>query len=42
MDIKEMSRRHNIFAKPEEETFTYALLLARESSRKIPHSINLE
>jgi len=31
-----MRRRHNISPKPEEGTFTYALLLAKESLRKIP------
>lgn len=31
-----MRIRHNISSKPEEETFTYALLLARVSMRKIP------
>jgi hypothetical protein len=31
-----MRRIHDIFPKPEEGTFTYALLLARVSLRKIP------
>jgi len=31
-----MRRKHNISPKPEEETCTYALPLARESLRKIP------
>jgi hypothetical protein len=31
-----MRRKYNIFPKPEEETCTYAQLLARESLRKIP------
>jgi len=31
-----MRIRHNISPKPEEGTFTYALLIARVSLRKIP------